>query len=85
MVPLDSCVGAEASAAVFVDSVSFFSLCRLDSLFFSAVRRKTLMVVRNDLFGLQSWAERGECSQTGQDCGKLDWPFPVSAGNRAER
>jgi hypothetical protein len=44
------------------------------SRFFSSVRRKTFMVVRSDLFGLQSSAATGECSQTGHvDC-KLDWP-----------
>lgn len=32
------------------------------------------MVVRNDLFGLQSSAERGECSQTGHDEGRFAWP-----------
>lgn len=29
------------------------------------------MVVRNDLFGVQSSAERGECSQTGQEEGRF--------------
>jgi len=31
------------------------------------------MVVRKDLLGLQSSAERGECSQTGHDEGSDDW------------
>lgn len=39
--------------------------CEL-SRFFSAVLRKALVVMRNDLFGLQSSAEMGVCSQTGQ-------------------
>jgi hypothetical protein len=32
------------------------------------------MVVRNDLFGLQSSAATGVCSQTGHDEGRVDWP-----------
>lgn len=47
--------------------VSLDSLVRDASLFFSAVRKNTLMVVRRDLFGLQSAADNGECSQTGHD------------------
>ncbi len=42
------------------------------SRFFSAVRRKTLIVVRSALWGLQSSADRGECSQTGHDEGSVD-------------
>lgn len=51
---------------------SLASFARKASLFFSAVRKKTFMVVRRDLFGLQSSAERGECSQTGQDDGRFN-------------
>lgn len=47
--------------------VSLDSLDRDASLFFSAVRKNTLMVVRRDLLGLQSAADNGECSQTGHD------------------
>ena len=49
------------------------SFGRFVSRFFSSVRRNTLIVVRNDLCGLQSSAERGECSQTGQEAGSVDW------------
>lgn len=31
-------------------------------------------MVRSDLFGLQSSADKGECSQTGHDEGNDDWP-----------
>lgn len=61
-------VGSTAVAG----SESLASFGRLASRFFSAVRRNTLIVVRNDLFGLQSSADKGECSQTGHDTGKLD-------------
>lgn len=50
------------------------SLARWASRFFSAVRRKTLIVVRSALLGLQSSADRGECSQIGHDEGSDDWP-----------
>lgn len=46
------------------------SFSRNASLFFSSVRRKTLIVVRSDLFGLQSSAAIGVCSQTGHVEGK---------------
>jgi hypothetical protein len=46
---------------------SLDSLGRDASRFFSAVRKNTLIVVRRDLLGLQSAADNGECSQTGQD------------------
>lgn len=49
------------------------SLGRFDSRFFSSVRRNTLIVVRKALCGLQSSADRGECSQTGHEVGKVDW------------
>jgi hypothetical protein len=45
------------------------------SLFFSSVLRNTLIVVRSDLFGLQSAAATGVCSQTGQDEGRVEWPI----------
>lgn len=48
------------------------SFGRLASLFFSAVRRNTLMVVLRDLFGLQSSADSGECSHTGHEGGRFD-------------
>jgi len=54
--------------------VFFSSFRRKASRFFSSVRKKTLIVVRNDLLGLQSAAATGVCSQTGQDEGRLDWP-----------
>jgi hypothetical protein len=53
---------------------SLASFNRIASRFFSSVRRKTLIVVRNDLFGLQSSAATGECSQTGHVEGSVDWP-----------
>lgn len=46
---------------------------RFSSRFFSSVRRKTRMVVRKALLGLQSSADRGECSQTGHDEGNDGW------------
>jgi hypothetical protein len=52
--------------------ISLTSLDRSASRFFSAVRRKTLIVVRSDLFGLQSSADKGECSQTGHEEGSED-------------
>jgi hypothetical protein len=36
------------------------------------------MVVRKDLFGLQSSAATGLCSQTGHVDGRIDWPIPSS-------
>ena len=57
------------SGGVFLESFDLRA-----SRFFSSVRKKTFIVVRSDLFGLQSSAATGECSQTGHvDC-KLDWP-----------
>lgn len=66
----DFCTGA-ASTGVS-GAGSGMSLGLFASRFFSAVRRNTLIVVRNDLFGVQSSAESGECSQTGQDDGRLE-------------
>src|SRR6478609_8417931 len=63
------CLGASTGVA---GSESLSSFGRLASRFFSAVRRKTLIVVLNDLLGLQSSADKGECSQTGHDAGRLD-------------
>lgn len=51
------------------------SFDRRASRFFSSVRRKTLIVVLRDLFGLQSSAATGVCSHTGQDEGRVDWPI----------
>lgn len=50
------------------------SFNRRASRFFSSVRRKTLIVVRRDLLGLQSSAATGVCSHTGQEEGRVDWP-----------
>lgn len=55
-----------------IGGVFLASLSRSDSRFFSSVRRKTLTVVRRDLFGLQSSAETGECSQTQHAPGRVD-------------
>lgn len=67
--------GVGASTGTGVASLISFSLRA--SRFFSSVRRKTLMVVRKALCGLQSSAETGECSQTGQVVGRVDWPVRV--------
>lgn len=55
------------------------SLGLLDSRFFSSVRKNTLIVVRNALCGLQSSADNGECSQTGQEAGREDWQLSQMA------
>ena len=55
------------------------SLGRDISRFFSSVLKKTLMVVRRDLWGLQSSAESGECSQTGHEAGNVDWQLSQMA------
>lgn len=44
------------------------------SRFFSAVLRKALVVMRSLLFGLQSSAETGVCSHTGQVDGSVNLP-----------
>jgi hypothetical protein len=36
-----------------------------------------LIVVRKDLFGLQSSAATGVCSQTGHDEGRVAWPIAL--------
>jgi hypothetical protein len=54
------------------------SLSRRASLFFSSVLKNTLIVVRNDLLGLQSSAATGVCSQTGHDDGNVDWPYGLA-------
>jgi len=61
---------AGVSGGVFLRSFR-----RRASLFFSSVLKKTLIVVRNDLLGLQSSAATGVCSQTGHDEGNVDWPY----------
>lgn len=48
------------------------------SRFFSAVFRKALVVMRSLLLGLQSSAETGLCSQTGQVEGRVSLPAVVS-------
>lgn len=53
---------------------AFASFNRAASRFFSSVLKKTFIVVRRDLFGLQSSAETGVCSQTGHEEGRVDWP-----------
>lgn len=47
------------------------------SLFFSAVFRKALVVMRSLLFGLQSSTETGVCSQTGQVDGRVVLPVAL--------
>ena len=69
-------VARTSRGVVGVESLTSFNL--IASRFFSSVRRKTLIVVRNDLFGLQSSAATGLCSQTGQDDGSVDWPVLIS-------
>lgn len=54
------------------------SACSTSSLFFFSVRKNTVMVVRRGLFGLQSSADSGVCSQTGHEAGSVDWPTKVS-------
>lgn len=56
----------------------FSSFRRRASRFFSSVRRKTLIVVRKDLLGLQSSPATGVCSQTGQDEGRVNWPIIIN-------
>lgn len=71
-----SCSTCAGSLGTGVSGVLFFSsFRRRASRFFSSVRRKTLIVVRKDLLGLQSSAATGVCSQTGQDEGRVDWPI----------
>lgn len=80
---LDSTASAGVGGSTGVGATSgnvggglfFTSFDRRASRFFSSVRRKTLIVVRRDLFGLQSSAATGVCSQTGQDEGRVDWPI----------
>lgn len=50
--------------------------CEL-SLFFSAVFRKALVVMRSLLLGLQSSTETGVCSQTGQVDGRVVLPVII--------
>lgn len=50
------------------------SFCADVSRFFSAVLRKARVVMRSLLFGLQSSAETGVCSQTGQVDGSVNLP-----------
>lgn len=54
--------------------VFFSSFNRRASRFFSSVRKKTLIVVRNDLLGFESAPATGLCSHTGQVAGSVDWP-----------
>jgi len=74
--PWDSFAGGIDETGVGVGSMGVIgvaSLGRLISLFFSSVLKKTLIVVLRDLCGLQSSADRGECSQTGQLVGSFEW------------
>jgi hypothetical protein len=57
-----------ACGALFAFSLA----CARSLLFFSSAFKKTLIVVRRALLGLQSSAESGVCSQTGQDSGSDD-------------
>ncbi len=68
-----ACTLGFASTGV-VGAESLGSLGRLISLFLSPVFTKTLMVDRIALFGLQSSAESGVCSHTGQVDGRVEWP-----------
>lgn len=65
-------IGAATSSTGVTGGVFLSALARTASLFFSSVLKNTLMVVRNDLCGLQSSAATGVCSQTGQDEGSED-------------
>jgi hypothetical protein len=82
--------GVDASTGVAVTSkgvagaLFFVSFNRSASRFFSSVRRKTLIVVRRDLFGLQSSAATGVCSQTGQEEGRVDWPVEIVSKSRED-
>lgn len=68
--------GAVGFASIGVTGVGSLA-CRL-SRFFSAVLRNALVVIRSDLFGLQSSAEMGVCSQTGHVEGNDSLPAAVS-------
>lgn len=84
-VPPASAAGAGIAGAVAATGLGstgvtgVASLGLFDSRFFSSVRRNTLMVVRRALCGLQSFAESGECSQTGQEAGRVDWQLSQMA------
>ena len=65
------------SWGVAVGSTGVAGVAFLAWRFLSSVRRKTRMVVRRDLFAMQSACVRGECSQIGHDegdVGNLAWP-----------
>lgn len=67
---------------------SLDSLSLASSFFFSCVRRKTLTVVRRDLWGVQPSAETGVCSHIGHVVGSVDWPsfaHHISTGARNSR
>jgi len=66
------CFGDAIGSGGVVGGVFFFASLSLASRFFSSVRRKTLIVVRRDLFGLQSAADTGLCSQTGHEEGNVE-------------
>jgi hypothetical protein len=68
----------DAGATGVAGGVSLLCLTRASMRFFSSVRRKTLIVVRRDLCGLQSSAATGVCSHTGQEDGSVEWPCNVS-------
>jgi hypothetical protein len=64
--------GFRTASTGVLGAESFASCAKAASRFFSAVRMKTLIVVRRDLFGLQSSADKGECSQIGQASGRFE-------------
>jgi hypothetical protein len=69
-----------------VTGVTGTSLGLFDSRFFSSVRRKTLIVVRRALCGLQSSADKGECSQTGHEAGRVAWqPSQMACSQQGKR
>jgi len=78
-----SCFGDVIGSDGVAGGVCFLASLSLASRFFSSVRRKTLIVVRRDLFGLQSAAETGLCSQTGHEDGSVEWPLIMHISMRA--
>ena len=61
-----------------IGPLSASSFLRAASLSIPFFLKKTLIVVRSALFGLQSSALTGSCKQTGQACGSEDWPISIS-------
>jgi hypothetical protein len=79
---VDASIGVAVTSKGVAGALFFVSFNRSASRFFSSVRRKTLIVVRRDLFGLQSSAATGVCSQTGQEDGRVDWPVEIVSKSR---